>query len=143
MKRTNFRLTKRQEYRNVLQDVVYRYYKDNNLRLSDNWQETLQRYRVYKAFDNIIYDRTDDFCMNKAVQELRKVLPELRKLVRQCDDGSTPYGTESDYGNLCYVSDRWFCEGRLTWLIQLAERNWTYKEVPEKDYPDQTTWEKV
>jgi hypothetical protein len=143
MKKTKRNLLKRQERRNILLIDIFRYFEENNLGLSDTENETIQRYRIYQAFDKIIYKRQDNFCMNTAVQELRKVLPQMKKLVKQCNDGSTSYGSDNDYSNLCYVSDRWFSEGRLLWLIDLAERNWNYKEVPEEKYPDQMTWEKV
>jgi len=117
-KRTNFNLTKKQLHRNVLYDIVFDYYDKNNLGLSKYDSENILRYRVYIAFDNIIYKRVGDFDMNKAVKELRKVLPQMKKLLKQCDDGSEPYGTDSDYGNLCYVSDRWFSEGRLRWRLK-------------------------
>jgi len=142
-KRTNFNLSKQQLHRNVLDDIVFEYFEENNLGFSKYDSISILRYRVYTVFDNIIYKRVGDFDMNNAIKELRKVLPQMRKLLNQCNDGSEPYGTDNDYGNLCYVSDRWMSEGRLRWLIQLAERNWAYKKVPEKDYPDQMTWEKV
>jgi len=127
---------------NMLVNVVWDYFNKENLGTSKTWRETLLRYRVYKAFDKCFWKRDGDFNMNEVIIELRNILPEMKKLVRLTNDGSIPYGSENDYGNLCYVSDRWFCEGRLTWLIQLAERNWTYKKCfADPEYPDYETWE--
>ena len=139
-KRTNFKISKKQLHKRVLFSIVYDYYEKHNLVFSVKDTETIQRYRVYRAFDNIFFERDVEFDMNEAVKELKVVLPEMKKLLKQCNDGSKPYGTENDYGNLCYVADRWMSEGRLSWLIKLAERNWEYKKVPEKEYPEQITW---
>lgn len=112
-KRTKFDIPKKEMHKRVLVENIIKYFDKNNLGFSDTDKETILRYRVYKSFDKFFWGKSKDnpFDMNFAVQELRKILPVLKKLVKYTNDGSTAYGSGNDYGNLCYVSDRWFCEG--------------------------------
>lgn len=139
------RLDKAYRKEAVLDIVMLRYFKENNIGFGDTRKEAVLNYRTHKAWDKAFWDRDEniEWDMNVCIAELRKELPSFKKYLKYFNDGSTPYGTDADYGNLCYISDRWRCQGRLEFLIELLERNWTYKKVPEKDYPDQTTWEKI
>lgn len=131
---------KSKENKGVLTRIIIRYFDKNNLGRNGYIldKETVSRYRVYKYFDDIIYENVDeDLDMNVAVKKLQEVLPELRYLYRVNDKtGGTPYDDKNDYGNLCYVSGKWYCDFRLLWLIQLAERNDKYEKVIEDGIED-------
>jgi len=120
---------------NILTSIVSKYYEDNNLGFgNDSDRAIIARYRVYKAFDDIIYIRPPgfiDFNMNNAVQRLRKELPSIKYLHRQYNEPDGTIYVGNDYGNLCYISDRWSCEFRLKWLIDLVERDEEYKFISD------------
>jgi len=120
---------------------VIRYYDDNNLGLPDTWYKTKLQHKIYKTFDKIWNEETE-FNMNTAVQEFRYILPTLEKYLKliktDTGDGSG-YGEDNDYGNLCYISDRWNCEFRLAWLINLVQRGYFYEFIEDKTGGD---WKK-
>lgn len=126
---------KRDEYRGVLTKIIIRYFDKNNLGFgNDSDKAIIAQYRIYKYFDEIIYENKDEyFDMNVAVKKLREVLPELKYLRSLCEPDGEPYGNDNDYVNLCYVSDRWYCHFRLTWLIDLANRNDRYEKITTTD----------
>lgn len=102
------------------------------------------RHRIYKAFDKCYWKREGDFDMNFTIRELRVALPEMKKLLKMIwtpEGDGEGYGTKSDKSNLDYISDRWFCQFRLTWMINLLERNWTYEKLPDPEYPGYFIWE--
>ena len=126
-------LHKKDRYDQLIVNMVWDYHKQNESEvwLKGTFKEALHSYRIYKYFDDTFFKRTHEFDMNVAVADLRKILPSLEFVYKQFKGNitGTPYGASEDYGNLSYVSDRWGCDFRLQWLIQLANRNEVYEQV--------------
>lgn len=120
----------------ILVKIVNKYYDDNNYGYSDTWQEQLDRYRVYQVMDKWFFNKVrPEFNLDLCLNDLRNISSPLRRLYKQSKhdagewandrSGEEIYGYENDesiYNNLCYISDRWFCQERLRWMIDLLER---------------------
>jgi hypothetical protein len=107
--------------------------------LLKNYKKSLNRQAIIrKAFDNIWYNAQNTTLLS-ALSIITPVYPlfksELRylKLLNKvnketCDDrsGEETYGYESEESvlhDLGYISDRWMCEFRLQWLIDLIDKH--------------------
>ena len=107
--------------------------------LLKNYKKSLNRQAVIrKAFDNV-WDNAQNTTLLSALSIITPVYPlfksELRylKLLNKvnkatCDDrsGEETYGYESEESvlyDLGYISDRWICEFRLQWLIDLIDKH--------------------
>jgi len=107
--------------------------------LLKNYKKSLNRQAVIrKAFDNA-WNNAQNTTLLSALSIITPVYPlfksELRylKLLNKvnketCDDrsGEETYGYESEESvlyDLSYISDRWMCEFRLQWLIDLIDKH--------------------
>jgi len=107
--------------------------------LLKNYKKSLNRQAVIrKAFDNV-WNNAQNTTLLSALSIITPVYPlfksELRylKLLNKvnketCDDrsGEETYGYESEESvlyDLGYISDRWMCEFRLQWLIDLIDKH--------------------
>ena len=93
---------------------------------------------IRKAFDNV-WDNGQNLTLSSALSIITPLLPIFKKELRYikflnklnketCDDrsGEETYGYESEQSvlyDLSYMSDRWLCEFRLQWLIDLIEKH--------------------
>jgi len=107
--------------------------------LLKNYKKSLNRQAIIrKAFDNV-WNNAQNTTLLSALSNITPVHPlfksELRylKLLNKvnketCDDrsGEETYGYESEESvlhDLGYISDRWMCEFRLQWLIDLIDKH--------------------
>jgi hypothetical protein len=107
--------------------------------LLKNYKKSLNRQAIIrKAFDNA-WNNAQNTTLLSALSNITPVYPlfksELRylKLLNKvnketCDDrsGEETYGYESEESvlyDLGYISDRWMCEFRLQWLIDLIDKH--------------------
>jgi hypothetical protein len=107
--------------------------------LLKNYKKSLNRQAIIrKAFDNV-WNNAQNTTLLSALSIITPVYPlfksELRylKLLNKvnketCDDrsGEETYGYESEESvlyDLSYISDRWMCEFRLQWLIDLIDKH--------------------
>lgn len=93
---------------------------------------------IRNALDNV-WDNAQNLTLSSALSIITPLLPIFKKELRYikflnklnkevCDDrsGEETYGYESEQSVLCdlaYISDRWICEFRLQWLIDLIEKH--------------------
>jgi hypothetical protein len=92
----------------------------------------------FSSLEDIADNSDDDISVDYAITKLRPFLPfmirlyELRLLPKEMDyrSGFETYGysnNESILSNLEYISDRWQAAFRLRWLINLVDKDYTYK----------------
>lgn len=93
---------------------------------------------IRKAFDNV-WDNGQNTTLLSVLSIITPLYPLFRSELRHlkllnkinkttCDDrsGEETYGYESEESVLCdlsYISDRWICEFRLQWLIDLIDKH--------------------
>ena len=93
---------------------------------------------IGKAFDNV-WDNGQNTTLLSVLSIITPLYPLFRSELRYlkllnkinkttCDDrsGEETYGYESEESVLCdlsYISDRWICEFRLQWLIDLIDKH--------------------
>jgi hypothetical protein len=107
--------------------------------LLKKYKKSLNRQVVIrKAFDNV-WDNGQNLTLSSALSIITPLLPIFKKELcyikflnklnkETCDDrsGEETYGYESERSVLCdlsYISDRWICEFRLQWLIDLINKH--------------------
>ncbi len=119
--------SKRQRIKGLLQ-----YFEDKNLGTTFNRKYDNARYKVYKVFDECYFDENAN--KDKIIPLLKGVLPELKFLLKKLKaeseypDNRRGWETEFEaYGysdpayELSYISDRWMCEFRVQWIIDLFD----------------------
>lgn len=107
--------------------------------LLKKYKKSLHRQVVIrKAFDNV-WDNGQNLTLSSALSIITPLLPIFKKELcyikflnklnkETCDDrsGEETYGYESEQSvlyDLSYISDRWICEFRLQWLIDLIDKH--------------------
>lgn len=132
------------------QKEVLEYFENKNYGLSKSHKMNNARYKVYQVFDNHIFNRSDDipFSTDALIGDLTIVKKDLNYILmvlrREAESryktalkrksrflfkpdrrrGWETYGLKDDEkakNDLIYVSDRWLCEFRIQWILDLIE----------------------
>ena len=100
----------------------------------------IKRYKKYEAqitnlFDKHIYHNTEYFCLKSFLSDVKTLREPLgyfynhfKRSENDSRSGMETYGYSSNdsiTNNVLYISDKWQCQFRVRWLIDLIE----YKEL--------------
>jgi hypothetical protein len=97
----------------------------------------IARYKISKTFDK--WYKTEKMKISEIIPELKKNLDSLKFLHKQYKkeendnrSGEETYGFKTWESDLTYISDRWQCQFRTRWLIDLIENEY-YKTKDLKE----------
>lgn len=111
---------------------MFKYFEDNNLAVGNSYKVFEARYKISVIFDKHIYhSETAPIIITELIDDLRLNLKSLKILHAEAKNregntdsrsGEESYGYANIDGDLLYVSDRWFNQFRLRWIIDLINR---------------------
>ena len=116
--------------------TLIKFFKRHNLGFGQSSKIDWARYYIAKIFyDNIFYtDTNPDY--NKLIEQLKETQYALEYLYKIYDktekdrrSGSETYGFDNWQDTINYISDRWECQFRVRWILDLID----YLDRNEKD----------
>jgi len=121
----------KERYGRIIVNEMLRYYEENNLYVDKDYLVFKARYKLSKVFDKHIFEPTSDLNINDLLNDLRSIKGSIKRLHNHSKSregntdprsGKESYGYDNDESirsNLLYISDRWYCQFRLRWLLDL------------------------
>ena len=112
---------------------LIKYFKETNFSIRYSAKFCNSKFETHKLFDKHVFKTDLDFNLNLFMEDLILVKPYLEYLYKHYSKKEKDYrnGTET-YGydsidkitsDIIYISDRWSCQFRIKWLIDLCDVN--------------------
>jgi hypothetical protein len=121
-------IEKENKYCKIQVNTVWEYFENNHLGCYELWKHQKSAYNIW-----VLFDKIETFEYSEMIVEFRKIRKDLVRMHNVCKQlehdnrsGIETYGyesVESNIGNLQYISDRWNCQFRLRWIIDLIDWN--------------------
>ena len=117
---------------------IINYFEENNLYLPSSYKEARHKYNIHKVFDKWFFDGKEDFNLNLLIEDLtniRKSLEFCYKITNENDfrTGLETYGFENIYADFCHINDRWNCQFRLRWILDVLDLNYKFTKIVKDD----------